>query len=83
MFEGLDIQGRRWRLWRRNDGPKELSNMTEALAEEDDPKVLTTTTEASDEESEDTTRPSERLRRRRRRCVYGIRVLTTTTDSLA
>ena len=42
------------------------------------PEVLTTTTEASIEEAEDITRLSERLQPRRRRCVYKLRVLTTT-----
>ena len=69
-------------MLRRDDRPEELATTMEALTEEDDPKVLTTTTEASIEEAEYTMRPSERLRWRRRRCVYGIRVLTTTMAAL-
>ena len=57
--------------------------MTEVLAEEDEPEVLTMITEASIEEAENTMRLSESLRRRRRRCVYGQRVLMTTTAALA
>ena len=68
-------------MLRCDDGPEELSTTTEASAEEDEPEVLTTTMEASIEEAEDTTRPSERLRRRRRRCVYRLRVLTTTASA--
>ena len=54
-----------------------------ALSEEDDPKVLTTTIESLAEEEEETISPSERLRQRRLRCVYWLRVLTTTTAALA
>ena len=61
MSKGLEIQGRLWRLRRRNDGPEELATTTEASTEEDKPKVSTTIMEASDEKAEETTRPSERL----------------------
>ena len=64
---------------RCDDGPEELATTAEASSEENDPEVSTTKTEASIEEGEDPTCPSERVRRRRRRCVYGLRVLTTTT----
>ena len=67
----------------RDDEPEELATTTEALADEDEPKVLTTIMEASAEEAEDKTRPSEHLRWRRRWCVYGLRVLTTTTEASA
>ena len=70
------------RLMRRDDRPEELVTTTEASAEEDKPKVSTTTTDSSLEEAEYKTRLSERLRRWRRRCVYGIRVLTTTMAAL-
>ena len=80
MSKGLEIRGRQRRLLCLNDRPEELATMAEASAEEDEPEVFTTTTEASIEEAEDTTRPIERLQRQKRRCVYGIRVLVTTTS---
>ena len=40
MSEGLEIQGQRRRLLRRNDGPWELATTTEALEVEDKLKVL-------------------------------------------
>ena len=61
MSKGLYIWGQRRRLWRRNDGPEELTTMTEASTEEYEPEVLTTKTKASAEEEEETMRPSERL----------------------
>ena len=81
MIEEAMIRGRRRRLWRCDDRPEELATTTQALAEKYEPDVLTMTTEASIEEAEYTTRPSERLRRQRRLCIYGLRVLTTTTAS--
>ena len=79
MSKRSEIRGRQQRLLRCNDGPEELATTTEASVEEDEPEILTTTTEASIEKVEDTMPPSERLRRWRRWCVYGLRVLTTTT----
>ena len=79
MSEGSEIQGRRQRLRRRDDGPDELATTTKASTEEYEPKVSTTRTEASIEEAEEITRPSERLQRRRRQCVYRLRELMTTT----
>ena len=76
-MEAERIQGRRQRLRRRDDGPGELPTTTEESAEEDKPKVSMMTTEAL--EREEKTRLSECLRRRMQRCVYGIRVLTTTS----
>ena len=67
----------------RNDGPEELATTKEASAEEDDHEVLVTTAEASIEEAEYKTRPSEHLRQQRRQCIYGLRVLTTTTTASA
>ena len=83
MSKGSEIQGRRRRMIFRDDSPEELVTMTEASEEEDELEVSTTTTDASIDYAEDTTRPIERLQRRRRRCVYGLRVLTTTTAALA
>ena len=57
--------------------------MAEDPEEKDEPEVSMTTTEASIEEVENTTHLSERLRRQRRRCVYGQRVLMTTTAASA
>ena len=81
VSKGLEIRGRQRRMRRCNYSTDKFAIITEALAEEDKPEVSTTTTEESAEESEDTTRLSERLRRRRRWCVYGLKVLTTTTSS--
>ena len=83
MSKGLEIRGQQRRLRPCYDWPEELATTTEASAEEDEPKVSMTTTEASAKKAEETTRPSERLRRRRRQYVYGLRVFTTTTVSLA
>ena len=83
MSEGSEIRGQRRRLLHSNDGPEELETTTEASEEEYKPEVSMTTTEASIKEAEDKTRPSERLQQRRRRCIYGIRVLTTTTTASA
>ena len=83
MTEAERIWGRRRRLWRRDDGPKELATTTEASTEEYDPKVSTTITEVSAEEAEEMTRLRERLRLRRRQRVYGPRKLTTPTVALA
>ena len=81
MYEGLEIQGRRQRLGRRDNGTEELVTTTETLTEEDKPKVLTTTTDALAKEVEETTRQSERLQQQRHRCVYGLSVLMITTAS--
>ena len=83
MTEAERIRGQQRRLWRCDDGPKELATTMEASEEEDEPEVLKNITEALVEEAEEATRPSERLRRQRRRCVYGIRVLTTKTVASA
>ena len=61
MDDGSEIQGRRRRLRRCDEGPEELVTTTEALEEEDEPEVLAMKTEAYAEEAEKTTRPSERL----------------------
>ena len=79
MTESASIWGQQWRLRHCGGGPEELATTKEASAEQDVTKVLTMTTEVSAEEAEETTHPSDYLRRQRRRCVYGIRVLTTTT----
>ena len=50
MSEGYEIQGRRQRLLRRDEGPEKLATTTGASAEEEDPEVSKTTTEASNEE---------------------------------
>ena len=83
VSEVSEIRRRGQRLLRHNYGPEELATTMEASAAEDDTKVSTTTPEASIEEAEYAMRLSERLRRRRRRCVYGLRVLTTTTEASA
>ena len=51
MSEGLEIQGQRQKLRRRNDEPEELAATTEESADEDEPDVLKTTTEALAEKS--------------------------------
>ena len=65
---------------RCDDRPEEFVTTTEAEVEEDDTEVSKTAPEASVEEVEETKCPSERLQRRRWWCVYGIRVLKTTTS---
>ena len=69
-------------IFRDDDGGCRIAT-AEASAEEDETEVSTTIIEVSIEEVEDKMRPSERLQRRRRQCIYGIRVLTTTTVSLS
>ena len=53
MSKESEIRGRRQRLLRLDDGPKELAATTEASSEGNDTDILTTTTEASYEEVED------------------------------
>ena len=77
------IQGLRWRLRCRDDGPAEFVTTREASAEEDEPEESTKTTQLSAEEAEETTRPSEPLQRRRQRCVNSSRILRMTTVSSA
>ena len=77
-----EIPGQQRRLLHRDNGPEELATTREGQTKENEPEVLTTTIEASIEQAEDTSRPSKCLQRRRRQCVYGIRVLTTTSKAL-
>ena len=50
--EAARIWGRRRRLRRHNDGPDELTTMTEASVDEYEPKLLTTTMDSLTEEAE-------------------------------